>query len=214
MAQEQKPNAPKPQEGKPKASEALNIVRISGRDINGKYSIVGALRHIKGISSTLASAIAMLAERQFGIAESTNIGALEEDKLAQLESIIKDPGRFGVPSFMLNRDKDSDVGGNTHLVGTDLIVKIKQDMDASIKLQSWTGFRRQYGQKVRGQRTRSTGRTGETVGVTKKRIQEEAKKARAAGAAPGGAAKGEAAAPAGAAGPAPAQPAPAAPAQK
>jgi small subunit ribosomal protein S13 len=214
MAQEQKPNAEKPKEGKPKASEAINIVRIAGRDINGKYTIVAALRHIKGVSHNLASAIAMLAERNFGIAESTTIGSLEEEKLAKLETILKDPAKFGVPNYMLNRRKDSDNGGDAHLVGTDLIVRIKQDMDASIKLQSWTGFRRQYGQKVRGQRTRSTGRTGETVGVTKKRIQEEAKKARAPGPAPAGAAKEAGAAPAAAAGPAPAQPAPAAPAQK
>lgn len=214
MAQEQKPNAPKPQEGKPKASEAVNIVRIAGRDINGKYTIVAALRHIKGISHNLASAIAMLAERNFGIAQSTTIGSLEEAKLAKLETILKDPGKFGVPNYMLNRRKDAENGGDTHLVGTDLIVRIKQDMDSSIKLQSWTGFRRQYGQKVRGQRTRSTGRTGETVGVTKKRIQEEAKKARAAGPAAGGAAKEEGAAPAGQASAQTPQTAAAAPTQK
>ena len=33
----------------------------------------------------------------------------------------------------------------------------------------------QYGQKVRGQATRSTGRTGATVGVTKKAIQQAEK---------------------------------------
>lgn len=212
MAQEQKPTAPKPQEGKPKASEAINIVRIAGRDINGKYTIVHALRHIKGIGNNLAYAIALLAEKNFGIAQTTTIGALEESKLAQLESVIKEPGKFGVPNYMLNRRKDAESAGDMHMVGTDLTVRIKQDMDNSIKLQSWTGFRRQYGQKVRGQRTRSTGRTGETVGVTKKRIQEEAKKARAAPAGAGGGAaapKAEAGAPA-AAPAAPAQPAPAA----
>jgi len=170
MAQEQRPNAPKPQEGKPKASEAINIVRIAGRDINGKYSVLDALRHIKGIGHNMANAIALLVEKNFGIAQTTTIGSLEEEKLAKLESVIKEPGKFGVPNYMLNRRKDAENAGDAHLVGTDLVVRIKQNMDDSIKLQSWTGFRRQYGQKVRGQRTRSTGRTGETVGVTKKRM--------------------------------------------
>ncbi len=187
---EQKQREEKPQaKQEKKASEAQNIVRIAGRDINGKYTILGALRHIKGIGHNMANAMALIIERNFGIVSSTPIGALEEAQIAKLESVIKDPGKLGVPHFMLNRRKDSDTGVDGHFVGTDLIVKIKNDMDASIKLQSWVGFRRQYGQKVRGQHTRSTGRTGETVGVTKKRILEETKKAKAPG---GGGAPGAA----------------------
>jgi small subunit ribosomal protein S13 len=169
-----------------------NIVRIAGRDINGEYNIVAALWNIKGISHNLAQAIALVTQRKYGISETTSIGSLDEANLAKLESVIKEPGKYGVPVYMLNRRNDIDTGTDLHFVGTDLIVKIKQDMENGIKLQSWIGFRRQYGQKVRGQRTRSTGRTGKTVGVTKKRIEEETKKSRApkpaAGAPSGGAA--------------------------
>lgn len=216
MAQEQKQNAPKAPEGKPKASEAINIVRIAGRDINGKYTIVDALRHIKGIGSNLAEAIALLAEKSFGIAPTTAIGSLDEQTVEKLESVIKEPGKFGVPHYMLNRREDTETGADANFAGTDLIVKTKQDMDSTIKLQTWIGYRRQYGQRVRGQHTRSTGRTGETVGVTKKKIQEEAKKARSTGGgAPGtsgakaeaGAATAGAAPAAGAAAPAQGQPA-------
>lgn len=197
MAQEQKQSAPKASGGKPKASEAINIVRIAGRDINGKYDIVAALRHIKGISHSLANALALLAEKNFGIATTTTIGSLDEENVEKLESIIKEPAKFGVPRYMLNRNDDWGTGINTHLVGTDLIVKIRQDADSAIKLQSWIGFRKQYGQKVRGQHTRSTGRTGETVGVTKKKLQEAEKATRKPSGAPGAAApKEEAAAPA------------------
>ncbi|MCL5239198.1 MAG: 30S ribosomal protein S13 [Candidatus Marsarchaeota archaeon] len=217
MAQQPKQNSPKAQEGKPKASEAINIVRISGRDINGKYDVVAALRHIKGISHSLANALAILAEKNFGIAPTTIIGSLEEDKLEQLESVIKEPGKFGVPAYMLNRREDTDTGAEMHLAGTDLSVKIRQDMDASIKLQSWIGYRRQYGQRVRGQHTRSTGRTGETVGVTKKKLQEAEKASRKpSGGGPGATAAPKeegAAAPAAGAAPA-AQPAAAAPQAK
>jgi small subunit ribosomal protein S13 len=191
---EQKPNIPTKVHGGQKGAESklTNIVRISGRDINGEYDIVAALRNIKGISHNLASAIALVTERKYGIKQTETIGSLSEDKLAELETVIKEPQKFGVPLFMLNRRKDIDTGLDLHFVGTDLIVKIKNDMDNGIKLQTWTGFRRQYGQKVRGQRTRSTGRTGRTVGVTKKKIQEEVKKGRspkpAAGAAPAAAA--------------------------
>lgn len=217
MAQEQKQNAPKGPEGKPKASEAINIVRIAGRDINGKYNVLDALRHIKGISSNLANAIALLAEKNFGIAPTASIGALDEATVEKLETIIKEPGKFGVPRYMLNRREDIDTGVDGNFVGTDLIVKTRQDMDSSIKLQSWTGYRRQYGQRVRGQHTRSTGRTGETVGVTKKKLVEAEKASRkpsgvpGTAAAPGAEGAASAAAPAGGAAPAsPAQPAAAA----
>lgn len=159
--------------------EETSIVRIAGRDINGSYRLANALLRIKGINHNLAKAIETIAEKRFGIASSTAIGSLGDEKLAEVEEIIKDPAKFGVPVYMLNRRKDPNTGRNMHVVGTDLIVQTKQDIDEMVKRQTWTGFRHQYGQKVRGQRTRSTGRTGATVGVTKKKIQEEQKKAAA-----------------------------------
>jgi len=156
--------------------EEASIVRIAGRDVNGNFKIVKALIQIKGIGNTLAEAIANVAEEKFGIDKSTRIGMLPEDKISNLEAIIKNPLKFGLPEYLLDRRKDRETGESMHLIGSDLTVKVKQDIDYDIKIQTWRGFRHQYGQKVRGQRTRSTGRTGATVGVTKKAV-EQAKKA-------------------------------------
>jgi len=177
-----------------KVSDAINIVRIADRDIDGKYTISAALRHIKGISHNLANAISLIVDRQFGITPNTTIGSLDDEKIEKLESVIKEPGKFGVPSFMLNRQKDYDTNTDMHFVGTDLIVKVKQDIDNTMKLETWIGYRRQSGQRVRGQRTRSTGRTGVTVGVTKKKILEETKKSKAPSKPGGGQANAPAAA--------------------
>lgn len=68
-----------------------------------------------------------------------------------------------------------------HLVGTDLMVKNKDDVENAIKAQTWRGYRHQFGQKVNGQRSRSTGRTGETMGVTKKKLESEIKKSTQSG---------------------------------
>jgi small subunit ribosomal protein S13 len=152
--------------------EETSIVRIAGRDINGSYTIAHALLRIKGVNQNLAQVMALMAERKFGISGDTTIGSLPDDKLAEVEQIIKDPLKFGIPHFMLNRRKDLATGKDIHVVGTDLIVQTRQDIEDMIKQQTYVGFRHQYGQKVRGQRTRSTGRTGATVGVTKKKIQE------------------------------------------
>lgn len=148
--------------------EATSIVRIAGRDINGNYRIEKALDQVKGIGHNLAHAIAVAAQSKFGIDPDSRIGAISEEAIANLEKVISNPSNFGVPKFMLNRRKDAETGQDIHLVGSDLTIAVRRDIDNDIKLQTWRGFRHQFGQKVRGQRTRSTGRTGATVGVTKK----------------------------------------------
>ncbi|MGC8538834.1 MAG: 30S ribosomal protein S13 [Candidatus Micrarchaeia archaeon] len=159
-----------------------SIVRIAGRDINGSYKIQKALNQVKGIGINLASSIALVAEKKFNIKKESSIGSLSEDQISKLEAMIKNPSEYGIPSYMLNRRKDSETGKDMHLVGSDLIIKVKQVIDEDVKMQTWRGFRHQYGQKVRGQKTRSTGRTGATVGVMKKTVQAAQAAAKAEGA--------------------------------
>ena len=106
---------------------------------------------------------------------------------------------------MLNRRKDTYSGKDIHAIGTDLAYLVRQDIDHEKESGTWKGYRHAYGQKVRGQRTRSTGRTGMTVGVLRKSVLAKAgasaptaAAAQAAGA-PGAAAPAGAKAPAGAA---------------
>ncbi|MDE1825113.1 MAG: 30S ribosomal protein S13 [Candidatus Micrarchaeota archaeon] len=156
------------QRGPSKKEES--IVRIAGRDINGSFPIAKALNQVKGIGLNMARGIALIAERKFDIKTSTQIGSLDDKQVEELESVIKEPAKFGIPTFLLNRQRDTDTNQSMHLVGSDLIVRTRQDIEAEIRSQSWRGFRHQYRQKVRGQRTRSTGRTGETIGVMKKSV--------------------------------------------
>ncbi|HOW33966.1 MAG TPA: 30S ribosomal protein S13, partial [Methanoregulaceae archaeon] len=44
-----------------------------------------------------------------------------------------------------------------------------EDINLLRKIRCYRGIRHETGQKVRGQRTKSTGRTGLTVGVKKKK---------------------------------------------
>ena len=164
MAQESK------QQGKVKGGEE-GIVRMAGRDISGRYNIPHALMQIKGVGHNMANALALGVEKALNISRDTKIGTLSEEQLSKLEGILKDPLKVKVPSYLLNRRKEMDSGADVHLSGTDLIVKVKQDIENDIKIQTYRGFRHQYGQKVRGQKTRSTGRTGSTVGVVKKSLQ-------------------------------------------
>ncbi len=159
-----------PQHGKPNPSkkEEGGIIRISGKDINGNFKIEKAVRQVKGIGANMANAIAFVADKKFGITRSTEIGSLSEEKIGNIENIIKEPTKFGIPAYILNGRRERETNSDLHFVGSDLTVKVKQDINEDIKMQAWRGYRHQYGQKVRGQRTKNTGRTGATIGVTKK----------------------------------------------
>src|SRR5438132_10998930 len=76
---------------------------------------------------------------------------------------------------MVNRPKDWESGLDLHLVGSEVEVRLRDDINLMKMIRSYKGVRHETGQKVRGQRTRSNGRTGLTVGVTKKAALEAAK---------------------------------------
>jgi small subunit ribosomal protein S13 len=168
-------------EQKQKARET-SIIRIAGRDINGNFKIVHALMQIKGIGFNMAHAISLMCERQYNINPNLEIGSLDEAQLAKIENALNNPLKIGIPTYLSNRRKDLDSGSDMHLVGTDLTFRTRQDVESGIRMQTWVGSRHQYGQKVRGQRTRSTGRTGATIGVVKKSVQTTGTAAQQAGA--------------------------------
>jgi small subunit ribosomal protein S13 len=182
MADEKLPNNQKEERPKQKVQgrdrdqkqqHATSIIRIGGRDINGELGIERALLHIKGISHDMSHAVSYAIQQKFGIEKNATLGSLSENQIESIESVIKDPVKYGIPAFMLNRRKDAETGMDIHLIGNDLQFSTRQDVSRDIAIRDWRGYRHQHGQKVRGQRTRSTGRTGATVGVMKKAAKQQ-----------------------------------------
>lgn len=181
-AQAAKPMATK--EGK----EIRGIVRLAGKDLRGDMPLGRALSMIKGIGQRMASVLRGIASAELKLPDNAVIGELSESQIAALEELMENPTKHGVPSWMLNRQKDIETGTDRHLIGTDLAFVIKQDIEREKESGTWIGYRHNYGQKVRGQRTRTTGRKGMTVGVMRKAMLA---KAAGAGAASGAASKAE-----------------------
>lgn len=181
-------------------SEFKHIIRIAGTDLDGAKKLVSALTKIKGIGVSLAEAIV----KATGLDPNTRIGFLTEGDVKKIEDALKEPTKYGIPNWLVNRPKDFETGKSRHLIGPDLILRVKSDIDFMQKIRSWKGIRHSLGLKVRGQRTRTTGRFGKAVGVRKALIVAAARAA-AAGA-PGAAptAPTTAAAPTGPAAPTPA----------
>jgi small subunit ribosomal protein S13 len=51
----------------------------------------------------------------------------------------------------------------------DLAMILREDLDLMKRMRSYKGIRHERGLRVRGQKTRSTGRTGAIVGVSRKK---------------------------------------------
>ncbi len=141
------------------------IVRVAGVDIDGNLKVAYGLAKIKGVGVTLAYALC----RKLGIDPEARIGNLSEAEVKKIEEALANPQTLGLPGWMFNRRKDYETGKNLHLIGSDLIIAVKKDIELLKKIRCWRGIRHQLGLKVRGQRTRTTGRLGVTVGVKRKR---------------------------------------------
>jgi small subunit ribosomal protein S13 len=170
--------------------EFRGIIRLVGRDLPGELTVTRALPRIKGIGHNLSASLVQMLVKQ-GVSQDAPVGALNESEVARVEDVIKNPGKHGVPSFLLNRAKDPDTGLDRHLLAADLTFAVRQDVDREKENLSYRGWRHSIGQKTRGQHTRSTGRSGMTVGVLKKAVKAQ-KAAAATGAQEKSAPKAEA----------------------
>ncbi len=145
------------------AQEYRHIVRIVGNDIPGAKKVLVGLTQIKGIGYNFATAV--LDTLKIDI--NSNIGFLAEEQIKSIEKLITDPSAANFPTWFLNRRKDIETGKDIHLLTSDIPFTLRNDIERERATNSWRGYRHLYGLKVRGQRTRTSGRKGGAVGVAK-----------------------------------------------
>ena len=145
-----------------------HIVRIFGTDLDGSRKLLYGICKIKGISVNLAQTTI----RSVGLDPSMRLGYLTDANVQKLEEFLRDPVGHGIPAFLVNRRKDLETGKNLHMIGPDLVLRVKTDIDFMKNIKSWKGIRHSFGLKVRGQRTKTTGRSGRVVGVKKKLLRQ------------------------------------------
>lgn len=155
-----------------KEEEINYIVRIAGKDLDGKRSVWRAIQRVNGVGPVIANAVV----QKLGYGKDKILGKLSDEEVDKLEESIKNPASIGLPNFLMNRRKDPETGEDLHLVGVDLKLNERSDIEFLKKIKSNKGFRHEKGLKVRGQRTQSTGRSGATVGVSRKKVKAKKKK--------------------------------------
>lgn len=164
MAEEKKSEDRKPGF---KEKKSVQMVRIHATDIDGSKSLLTGVARVKGVGDSMANAILL----KLGMDKKKKLVDLTDPEIATIEKAIDDPSALGIPSWMLNRRKDMDTGKDLHLNTSDLNLTLKNDLDLMGETKSYRGLRLAKGLKVRGQRTKSTGRGKSAVGVTRKKSQ-------------------------------------------
>jgi len=151
------------------SSEFKYLVRIHGSNLHGTKNVVYGLCGIKGIGESLAQAVI----KALGLNPSMRLGKISDADLERLVKAVENPGEVGIPTWMFNRRKDRETGEDIHLLGSDLTIRQRDDIELMKDTGSWKGNRHARGLKVRGQRTKTSARKGRVIGVSRKRIERE-----------------------------------------
>lgn len=147
------------------ASEFKHIVRIANTDLPGKEFANYALTNIKGIGFRMATVIL----KRAGIPLKKKIGELTDQEIERIVDVLANIQEH-TPPWMRNRTRDYETGEDLHIFSTaDIEMMLREDINRLKKIRCYRGIRHETGQKVRGQRTRSNGRTGLALGVTRKK---------------------------------------------
>lgn len=142
-----------------------HMVRIARKDIDGNKTIENALSGVKGVGKALSRAIGISMDLDL----NQKIGYLSDEQVNQIEETMRDPKSHDVPDWMLNRRNDYETGETGHLIESDLMMTLRDDLNRMKKTRSYKGRRHEVGLPVRGQRTKSTFRKGSSVGVRRRR---------------------------------------------
>ncbi len=148
------------------------FVRIGQTDLDGTKSVERSLTELDGIGRRSARIIANKA----GIDRTATFGALEDETIDEVVDLVESYAEE-VPEWLANHRNDFFGGETTHEISQDLELTRRQDINRMKMIDSYKGVRHKRGQKVRGQRTKSTGRSEGTIGVNVEAIKEEAAEA-------------------------------------
>ena len=142
-----------------------HILRVLNSNIDGKHNIMFALTAIKGIGRRYAN----ICCRKADVDMTKRAGELTAEELERLVTIVQNPGEYKIPEYLLNRQRDHKEGTSFQLVSNGVDNNLREDLERLKKIRAHRGLRHYWGIRVRGQHTKTTGRRGKTVGVSKKK---------------------------------------------
>lgn len=140
------------------------IVRIANTDIDGEKKLIHGISSIKGIGSHMS---ALLIENM-KLDRDLKMGYLKDKQIETIQQAIEKIEETA-PGWMLNHRKHFETGKDVHLIGPQIELQLRDEINIMKKIRSYKGTRHEQGLTVRGQRTRANNRKGLSLGVSKKR---------------------------------------------
>ena len=145
------------------------IVRIANTDINGEKNLVNGLTTIRGIGTRTGIFIADTS----GIDRNVKFGDLTEVQIEKIKEVISNLNKTA-PGWMLNHRRDYETGEDMHFVSSDIDIRLRDEINIMKKIRSYRGVRHEMGLRVRGQRTKTHGRVGLALGVSRSAAKAKA----------------------------------------
>eukprot|EP00188_Purpureofilum_apyrenoidigerum_P000911 Plantae.Rhodophyta-Purpureofilum_apyrenoidigerum.ctg14619.p1 GENE.Plantae.Rhodophyta-Purpureofilum_apyrenoidigerum.ctg14619~~Plantae.Rhodophyta-Purpureofilum_apyrenoidigerum.ctg14619.p1 ORF type:complete len:155 (+),score=38.93 Plantae.Rhodophyta-Purpureofilum_apyrenoidigerum.ctg14619:148-612(+) len=145
--------------------EFQHILRVLNTNIDGRHKVMFAMTAIKGCGRRFSNLVLKKAD----IDLNKRAGEMSNEEIDRIVTIVQNPRQFKIPDWFLNRQKDFKDGKYSQLIANQLDFKLREDLDRMRKIRCHRGLRHYWGLRVRGQRTKTTGRRGRTVGVSKKK---------------------------------------------
>ncbi|ETE69180.1 40S ribosomal protein S18, partial [Ophiophagus hannah] len=132
-----------------------HILCVLNTNIDGRRKIAFAITAIKGVGRRYADVLL----RKADIDLTKWARELTEDE------------QYKIPDWFLNRQKDVKDGKYSHVLANGLDNKLREDLEHLKKIRAHWGLRHFWGLCVHGQHTKTTGRHGRTVGISKKKFK-------------------------------------------
>ncbi|KAI1487470.1 ribosomal protein S13 [Biscogniauxia mediterranea] len=141
------------------------ILRLLNTNIDGKQKVMYAMTQIKGVGRRYSNLVLKKADVDL----NKRAGELTSDELERVVTILQNPTQYKIPAWFLNRQRDITDGKSSQTLANGVDSKLREDLERLKKIRAHRGLRHYWGLRVRGQHTKTTGRRGRTVGVSKKK---------------------------------------------
>ncbi|KAJ4009010.1 uncharacterized protein FIESC28_04485 [Fusarium coffeatum] len=141
------------------------ILRLLNTNVDGKQKVMYALTKIKGVGRRYSNLVCKKADVDL----NKRAGELTSEELERIVTILQNPTQYKIPTWFINRQRDIVDGKDSHILANGVDSKLREDLERLKKIRAHRGLRHYWGLRVRGQHTKTTGRRGRTVGVSKKK---------------------------------------------
>merc|ERR1711865_340968 len=131
-----------------------HILRMCNTNVDGRQKVMYALTAIKGVGRRMSNMIC----KKCDIPLDKRAGELDVNEINKVVAVLSNPLQFKVPHYMLNRQRDIKDGKHNHAYTSELDRKLREDLERMKRCRNHRGLRHFWGLKVRGQKTKTTGR--------------------------------------------------------